>query len=185
MKQLESIKKIDELYEKYSDPERLKDIKYVEREEDPELKALFEDKTGQVANLSNTLADKVDGEMNIDLHGNIDVIDRSEEASMGGITESGTYVLRNGKLVPGKGMVREQATFSNWYCSNADPEDIMRHRELMDRMQYRGPKWEGQGIPKSILEEENPVYRKVEGEEHPSKTHPGKEGKKGYEYVVR
>ena len=46
MKQLESIKKIDELYEKYSDPERLKDIKYVEREEDPELKALFEDKTG-------------------------------------------------------------------------------------------------------------------------------------------
>ena len=80
MKQLESIKKIDELYEKYSDPERLKDIKYVEREEDPELKALFEDKTGQVANLSNTLADKVDGEMNIDLHGNIDVIDRSDQS---------------------------------------------------------------------------------------------------------
>jgi len=32
----------------------------------------------------------------------------------------------------------------------------------MDRMHYRGPKWEGVGIPKSIMEEENPVYKKVE-----------------------
>jgi hypothetical protein len=63
--------------------------------------------------------------------------------------------------------MREQVNFSNWYCSNADPEDIRRHRELMDRMHYRGPKWEGIGIPKSILEEEDPVYRKADKEEHP------------------
>lgn len=77
-------------------------------------------------------------------------------------------MLRNGKLVPGKGMVREEATFSNWYCSNADPEDLRRHRELMDRMNYRGPKWEGQGVPKSVIEEVDPVYRKVDPEPHPS-----------------
>jgi hypothetical protein len=76
--------------------------------------------------------------------------------------------MRDGKLVPGKSAVREQATFTNWYCSNADPEDIIRHRELMDRMHYRGPKWEGVGIPKSIIEEQNPVYRKVNDEPHPA-----------------
>ena len=94
-------------------------------------------------------------------------------------------MLRDGKLVEGKGMVREQATFSNWYCSNADPEDIRKHRELMDRMHYRGPQWEGQGIPKSILEEENPRYKKVEPEPHPSTYAQDKAGEKDFEYVVR
>ena len=55
----------------------------------------------------------------------------------------------------------------------------------MDRMHYRGPKWEGQGPPKSVLEEFDPTYRKVEGEKHPSETHPELEGKKEFEYVVR
>ena len=75
------------------------------------------------------------------MHGNIKVrpIKEENQENLGGITESGTYVLRDGKLVPGKGELREQAQFSNWYCSNADPEDIRRHRELMDRMHYRGP----------------------------------------------
>jgi len=48
-------------------------------------------------------------------------------------------VLRNGKLVKGEGETREKATYSNWYCSNADPEDIRKHRELMDRQHYKGP----------------------------------------------
>lgn len=119
---------------------------------------------------------KVDGELSIDLHGNI---------AREGIQSTGTYVMRNGKLVEGKGEVREQATYSNWYCSNADPEDIRRHREMMDRMNYRGPKWEGIGIPKSIIEEHDPTYRKVEGEMHPSMAKDAKEGKKEFEYVVR
>lgn len=55
----------------------------------------------------------------------------------------------------------------------------------MDRMNYRGPKWEGVGIPKSIIEEKMPVYRKVDPEPHPMEAHPDKEGKKGFEYVVR
>ena len=55
----------------------------------------------------------------------------------------------------------------------------------MDRMNYRGPKWEGIGVPKSIIEEQDPVYRKVEAEEHPSLQKDVKEGKKGWETVVR
>lgn len=55
----------------------------------------------------------------------------------------------------------------------------------MDRMNYRGPKWEGIGIPKSIIEEKDPVYRKVEAEQHPSTFKDAKEGKKEFEYVVR
>ena len=94
-------------------------------------------------------------------------------------------MLRDGKLVEGKGMVREQASFSNWYCSNADPEDLRKHRELMDRMNYKGPQWEGQAPPKSVLEEVNPVYRKVDAEAHPSVTSPEKFGKKEWEDVVR
>ena len=147
-----------------------------------ELKAKYEESEQGVRNLEKTLKGKVDGEISIDLHGNVELVERNEE---GGITEAGTYVLRNGKLVPGKGMVRDEATFSNWYCSNADPEDIRRHRELMDRMNYRGPKWEGQGIPKSVMEEENPVYRHREEEAHPSTYAQDKEGKKEFEYVVR
>jgi len=55
----------------------------------------------------------------------------------------------------------------------------------MDRMNYRGPQWEGIGVPKSIIEETDPVYRKVEAEEHPSMQKDAKEGKKEFEYVVR
>jgi hypothetical protein len=87
--------------------------------------------------------------------------------------------------VPGEGEKREQVQHSNWYCSNADPEDIRRHRELQDRMHYRGPQWDDTSVPKSIIEEVNPVYKKIESEQHPSITSPDKEGEKGFEYVVR
>ena len=131
----------------------------------------------------------------MDLHGNIQVkpvgaphhdpAKQPQEPPKDGIQDAGTYILRDGKLVKGKAEIREQASFSNWYCSNADPEDIRRHRELMDRMHYRGPKWEGIGIPKSIIEEENPVYAPREKEEHPSLKHADEEGSKEFEYVVR
>jgi len=124
------------------------------------------------------------------MHGNVTFKEYKKDPSSSsneteGIQGPGTYVLRNGKLVPGAGEIREQAQYSNWYCSNADPEDIRRHRELMDRMNYRGPKWEGIGVPKSILEEYDPTYRKVEADPHPMQAHPEKEGKKEFEYVVR
>lgn len=116
----------------------------MDREEDPELKAQFDKNNLKQSSFGAHMKGKTDGEISIDLHGNI---------AREGIQGTGTYVLRNGKLVEGKAEMREQATYSNWYCSNADPEDIRKHRELMDRMNYRGPKWEGVGVPKSILEE--------------------------------
>jgi hypothetical protein len=144
--------------------------------------------------LHETLKDQIDGEIDLDMHGNVTFREYNKKGASnegdsgsggGGIQGPGTYVLRNGQLVPGTGELREQAQYSNWYCSNADPEDIRRHRELMDRMNYRGPKWEGVGVPKSILEEYDPTYRKVEADPHPMEAHPEKEGKKEFEYVVR
>ena len=94
----------------------------------------------RVDKLAEEMGDKIDGELNMDLHGNITFKGKEPKSEKEeGITEAGTYILRDGKLVKGKAELREQAQFSNWYCSNADPEDIRRHRELMDRMHYRGP----------------------------------------------
>jgi len=57
----------------------------------------------------------------------------------------------------------------------------------MDRQHYKGPQWDGIGVPKTVMEETNPVYRKRDAEPHPSEFKEGelKEGKKGFEYVVR
>ena len=176
IKSMEILKEVDRLHQESGISEQFKKIKYVEREEDLELKEAYERDQAKFNAFSESLKGKVDGEISIDLHGNI---------TKEGIKGSGTYVMRNGKLVEGKGEQREQATYSNWYCSNADPEDIRRHREMMDRMNYRGPKWEGIGVPKSIIEEKDPVYRKVEAEPHPSTMKDMKEGKKEFEYVVR
>ena len=93
--------------------------------------------------------------------------------------------MRDGKLVKGQGESREKALFSNWYCSNADPEDLRRHRELMDRQHYRGPKWEGIGVPRSVIEEVDPVYKNVEADSHPTEMEGAVEGEKNFEEVVR
>ena len=170
------LKEFDRLHEESGKANMFKNIQYVDRVDDPEIKANFEANEQQFRDFTAKMKDRVDGEISVDLHGNI---------AREGIQGTGTYVMRNGKLVEGKAEEREQATYSNWYCSNADPEDIRRHRELMDRMNYRGPKWEGIGVPKSILEEKDPDYRKVDAEPHPSMLKGAKEGKKEFEYVVR
>lgn len=112
---------------------------------------------------------------------------RKTDSKSSGLHEAGTYVMRDGKLVKGEGRKREEVMFSNWYCSNADPEDLRRHRELMDRFTYQGPQWDGVGVPKSIIEEENPVYRKIDPEEHPADNPETAEleGKKDFEKIVR
>ncbi len=128
--------------------------------------------------------DNIEGELDLDAHGNLKFRPKDGDKKGEGITDSGTYVLRDGKLVKGSGESREQAEFTNWYCSNADPEDIRRHREMMDRMTYRGPKWDGIGVPKTSMEEMNPVYPNRPAEPHPSEK-PETEGKKEFEFVVR
>ena len=125
----------------------------------------------------------LDGEYTLDIEGNLKEVNKKEESEEG-LKETGTYVLRDGKLVKGKGEKREQATYSNWYCSNADPEDLMRHREMLDRMNYKGPKWEGIGVPRMSAEEVSPLYPDMEAEKHPSELGI-KQGKKEKEFVVR
>jgi hypothetical protein len=56
---------------------------------------------------------------------------------------------------------------------------------MMDRMHYRGPKWEGIGVPKSIMEEEDPIYKNVEADIHPTINNIDEEGHKEFETVVR
>lgn len=56
---------------------------------------------------------------------------------------------------------------------------------MMDRMHYRGPQWDGIGIPKTNMEEENPIYAPREEEEHPSVANVEEEGYKEFEHVVR
>ncbi len=43
------------------------------------------------------------------------------------------YTMKKGKLIQGKDQVREMSMYSNWNGANVDPEDLIRHRELLDR----------------------------------------------------
>ena len=80
-------------------------------------------------------------------------------------TTSGKYILKDGKLVKGSAEKRETVDFSNWYAGNVDPEDLRRHKELLDRQHFGGPIWAGKKLPKSIIEELNdPNIKFAEGE---------------------
>lgn len=50
-----------------------KDIKYVDREEDPELKEMYEQEKKRFENLAKEYESKVDGEIDMDMHGNIKI----------------------------------------------------------------------------------------------------------------
>ena len=67
------MKKFDEFYASNKLGDRFKNIKYVEREEDPELKKMYDDEVHRVRNLQNELGHKVDGEISIDIEGNVEI----------------------------------------------------------------------------------------------------------------
>ena len=155
-------------------------VKWIEREENPDLiETLRKNNEEWLQKMKNELKEG-DEVLNLSPF-------NVKDGNGGELNDSGVYVLKDGKLVKGEGRKREEVMFSNWYWSNADPEDIKRHWELMDRFCYKGPKWDGIGIPKSIIEEENPVYRNVPKEVHPKDRPDAEEtwGKKDFEYVVR
>mgnify|MGYP000906967415 CR=1 FL=1 len=65
-----------------------------------------------MSSLSDSLEGTIDGEIDMDLHGNISFRKPGEKGGQfeapkddvdSGMTEAGTYVLRDGKLVKGKG----------------------------------------------------------------------------------
>jgi hypothetical protein len=53
------------------------------------------------------------------------------------------FVWRDGKLVEGKATERKAVTYSNWHPGHHNPDDLRRHRDLLDRQHYGGPLWEG------------------------------------------
>lgn len=109
--------------------------------------------------------DPIEGIINVDpFTGNFTVEKGSGDD---GLEEGETYVIRKGRLVKGKARKREEAAFTNWHGGNADPEDLLRHRELLDRQHFKGPVWEGTK-PKSVLDTDLSRVAKGEGELHPS-----------------
>lgn len=99
------------------------------------------------------------------------------------------FVWRNGKLVPGEGSKRKLATLINWNSSNLDPNDVKRHRELLDRQHFSGPLWEG--IKRTTLLDE-PIHidneefqnNSVSKEEY-EKNNIANKGKQEIEEIVR
>lgn len=43
-----------------------------------------------------------------------------------------------------KKMMRErvEVDFKNWYVGNSDPEDLKRHKQMLERQYFKGPFWE-------------------------------------------
>lgn len=78
-----------------------------------------------------------------------------------------SFIVKEGKVEEGKSEIKFSPEYSNWYGGNVDPQDLRRHKDLLDRQHYSGPFWEGRQRNPSILEEENPRYEKVEPEAHP------------------
>jgi hypothetical protein len=70
---------------------------------------------------------------------------------------AGKYYVKDGRLIKGDPESRQISQYSNWTAGNVDPEDLERHKKLLDRQHFGGPFWEGKRIPKSI-EEELPDY---------------------------
>lgn len=50
--------------------------------------------------------------------------DEKEESNP--ITGTGTYIYKDGKLVPGKADKKIDVDYSNWHAGNVDPEDLKR-----------------------------------------------------------
>ena len=52
-------------------------------------------------------------------------------------------------------------------------------------MSYKGPQWEGIGVPKTNAEEKNPKFRMIPKTGGPKDDPNYKEPERGFEYVVR
>jgi hypothetical protein len=70
---MEVLKKIDTLNAELAaeQDERRKEIKYVERVEDPEIKKAYEDERERFEKMHETMSGQIDGEIDLDMHGNV------------------------------------------------------------------------------------------------------------------
>ena len=71
VKAVEASKEVDQAYEESGYQEHFRSLEYCEREEDPELKKEYEEEQERFRKLSERMHGKVDGELDMDLHGNI------------------------------------------------------------------------------------------------------------------
>ena len=89
-------------------------------------------------------------------------------------------------MVEGKAKKRTTTTYSNWHSGNANPDDMKRHRALLDRQHYSGPLWDGIK-PKSIMNDPT-IFMDIENHKN-NKEEPllklDKEGKHEWEEIVR
>lgn len=87
----------------------------------------------------------------------------------------------------GKAKQRQTTTYSNWHSGNINPDDIKRHRSLLDRQHYSGPLWDGIK-PKSIVNDPT-VFMDLEEYKNSKPSEPmlkiEKEGKQEWEEIVR
>ena len=108
---MEETKTFDKKYEESGYKEQFDNLEYVVREEDPTLKDMYDKEQKRFFELSERLYGQIDGEIDMDLHGNISFrgprVKKGSEEHVKSITDSGTYILRDGKLVKGKAEVRE------------------------------------------------------------------------------
>ena len=91
-------------------------------------------------------------------------------------------------MVKGKAKKRKTTTYSNWHSGNVDPDDLRKHRELLDRQHFGGPMWDGIK-PRSVLDEV-PIFPGINPENEVVKPEYDKEGekkwgKKDFEEIVR
>jgi hypothetical protein len=77
------------------------------------------------------------------------------------------FIIKDGRVTEGTSEKKLIPDYSNWYAGNVDPQDLRRHKDLMDRVHYDGPFWEGRPRNMSVLDEVNPQYHDVEPEPHP------------------
>lgn len=85
--------------------------------------------------------------------------------------EQGQFYIENGKMYYGASAKREPVSYSNWYAGNVDPEQMTRHKELLDRQHFSGPFWEKRPMPKSVMDETFQSYLTGTEEEKPE-AHP-------------
>jgi hypothetical protein len=96
-----------------------------------------------------------------------------------------TFVFRDGKLVEGKAKRREVVVYSNWHSGNLNPDDLQKHRSLLDRQHFRGPLWEGIGRPQSIMDDPNVLLHRPPPDSKDVSVDKLKPGKQSWEEIDR
>lgn len=136
--------------------------------------------------------EKLENQSKISSKSNIEMSNTdSNSDSKNQSTGTKTFVWRDGKLIKGKAQERKVVTYSNWHSGNQNPDDMRKHRELLDRQHYGGPLWEGikyvgnmsRGQSEVVIP--GPTAEDLENLQNHQISLPEKEGKKEIIEVVR